>query len=180
MFCLLTAPYVFSQTNASPKDTDSLARSIFRSFELFEEGRTLYTSGKIQDAKAKFTEALEKDPKNSKAREYLNLCSGGEKTSQKEPSAENASAANVAKTVDKIEQRIKLIERKQTTKSLVSDTELDRKFSDFFKLTASPSGKEKIEKARKLFEEGERFYNEAKYDMAYTLYTQASQVLSSD
>ena len=77
--CLYSLPLdAVESKNKKPKsysiDVEDLAKDIFASCELFQEGKKLYENRDYPGARTKFREALATDPGNKKASKYLKLC----------------------------------------------------------------------------------------------------------
>ncbi|MFH1395032.1 MAG: hypothetical protein ABIH09_02625 [Candidatus Omnitrophota bacterium] len=77
---------------------DQIAENIFLSCELFEEGTKLYEQKDFKNAGLKFQEALQKDRENSKASQYLKLCT---ETLSSNSSVTNENKADLSKIQDK-------------------------------------------------------------------------------
>jgi len=76
--CLYALPLAADQSkDKKPStysvDVENLAKNIFASCELFQEGKKLYENCDYDGAKIKFRKAVEIDPGNKKASKYLKL-----------------------------------------------------------------------------------------------------------
>lgn len=133
-FCsFITSPICAGENEENKKsfyslDIDSLAKDIFVSCELFQEGKTLYENRDYDNAQAKFREALKIDPGNKKASKYLNLCVSAQKPEpprysraaaslSEEPISENKNNEDDIQLLQRLIERVDDIEKSKKTQS---------------------------------------------------------------
>ncbi len=204
--CLYALPLAADQSkNKKPSsyslDVEDLAKDIFASCELFQEGKKLYENRDYNGARIKFRSALAIDPGNKKAVKYLKLL--GERKpnpvkktesdiqlletlinrvntleTQAPPKTITAIAADHAPHVQQQEQ-----EKQPSKKASARFTEKAR----LSQQTQYASEKIKVElvtlkeiaKAEGLLKEGNKYYENLNYEKAYKLYAEALEILNS-
>lgn len=113
--CLYSLPLAADQPkNKKPSsysvDVKDLAKDIFASCELFQEGKKLYENRDYAGAKTKFSEALATDPGNKKASKYLKLCGGKTPNPAPKPKPRTVSKKKADLNTKKTESDIQLLE----------------------------------------------------------------------
>jgi len=113
--CLYTLPLAADQSkNKRPSsyslDVEDLAKDIFASCELFQEGKKLYENRDYDGARLKFSKALEIDPGNKKASKYLKLLDGKKPNPAPKTKPRTVSKGKTDLNTKKTESDIQLLE----------------------------------------------------------------------
>jgi len=189
-----------NKTGTYSLDVKTLAKNIFASCELFEEGKKLYENQDIAGARLKFTEALSLDPGNKKASKYLKLCGSALEASlsQKNLIADENENEQDIKLLERLIERVEELESPAKTEITVQSgkkaagikSSKEKPSAEFKKRAAllkssrtkeayQLADKQKIERAEDLLSEGNKYYETMNYDKAYKLYKESLENLQS-
>ncbi|RKY41496.1 MAG: hypothetical protein DRP85_06045 [Candidatus Makaraimicrobium thalassicum] len=187
------------------RDIKELAKNIFASCELFEEGKKLYQQHDYANAGIKFQQALARDPKNKKARKYLKLCNRRtvgtpkktEKGKEQRELDERKRRETETRFLQELEQRVKQLEIEQRT-AVEKEAAVSKKMEttgdtrtgeqrdaqrpprkEISEFETKAEKEKRIKNAEYLIKEGDKYYEQLKYQKAYKLYKEAFQALQS-
>ncbi|MFH1846686.1 MAG: hypothetical protein ABH869_03935 [Candidatus Omnitrophota bacterium] len=187
-------------------DVDLLAKNMFLSCELFEEGKNLYEQKEFQKARLKFQEALQKDQDNAKASQHLKLCE--EALSRNLPKAtsptlmvspnkleiDQAEKPKDVQLLTDLLNRVETLEAKKSsnikqdkeTPSDISHTSIpndpsERQHPELdSKITEDLQMTHKVKQSEFLMLQGNKYYENLDYEKAYEFYKKALEVLEQE
>ena len=180
-----------------PGGLASLAKNILMSYNLFEEGKTLYEKEDYLNARVKFQQALLRDPKNNKAKKYLSLCDkkrvAAKKSKKTSDKTEKMIDEEELAFLKELETRISNLETEKPVKytphaeqekspEVSPAPTSDESAPPPAKQTKTVPSLEEIRRAKKteqFISQGDKFYAERDYEKAYKYYKDAFENFNS-